>query len=226
MPAGPGPATRRSSTPSWCASHFGGTRNPLAIAWPSRIKPDAVPRPQFHHVNDIAPTIYELLRITPPKIVDGSSRTRSTASAWSTASPTQRRRTQARAVFREQRQSRHLPRWLVRRRLRPAHPLGGGRLGPDRLGLPTPTGGNSTTSARTSRRRMTSPPRAPTTRRAEGAIPRAGRGQQGVPDRRRPVAQASPRGPHQDALHELAFDASTTRMPEFTAPGLGRESSR
>ncbi|MBK5967108.1 arylsulfatase [Thiocystis minor] len=53
------------------ASHFGGTRNPLAISWPKGIQPDKSPRPQFHHVNDIAPTIYEILGITPPKVVDG-----------------------------------------------------------------------------------------------------------------------------------------------------------
>ncbi len=53
------------------ASHFGGTRNPMAVAWPARIKADKTARPQFHHVNDIAPTIYEILGITPPKVVDG-----------------------------------------------------------------------------------------------------------------------------------------------------------
>ncbi len=53
------------------ASHFGGTRNPMAVSWPARIKPDKTPRPQFHHVNDIVPTIYELLAIKPPKVVDG-----------------------------------------------------------------------------------------------------------------------------------------------------------
>ena len=53
------------------ASHFGGTRNPMAISWPKRIKADSKPRPQFHHVNDIAPTIYEVLGIKPPRIVDG-----------------------------------------------------------------------------------------------------------------------------------------------------------
>jgi arylsulfatase A-like enzyme len=52
------------------ASHFGGTRNPLAVSWPARIRPDKTPRPQFHHVNDIAPTVYELLGIKPPKVVD------------------------------------------------------------------------------------------------------------------------------------------------------------
>jgi arylsulfatase len=53
------------------ASHFGGTRNPMAISWPARIRPDHAPRSQFHHVNDIAPTIYDLLGIKPPRVVDG-----------------------------------------------------------------------------------------------------------------------------------------------------------
>lgn len=53
------------------ASHFGGTRNPMAISWPKRIKPDGKVRTQFHHVNDIVPTLYEVLGIAPPKLVDG-----------------------------------------------------------------------------------------------------------------------------------------------------------
>ena len=53
------------------ASHFGGTRNPLVISWPRGIKPDATPRSQFHHVNDVVPTIYEILGINPPQVVDG-----------------------------------------------------------------------------------------------------------------------------------------------------------
>ena len=53
------------------ASHFGGTRNPLAVSWPARIKSDQTPRAQFHHVNDIVPTVYEILGIQPPKVVDG-----------------------------------------------------------------------------------------------------------------------------------------------------------
>ena len=52
-------------------SYFGGTRNPLVISWPKRIKPDPQPRSQFHHVIDIAPTLYEILDITPPKVVNG-----------------------------------------------------------------------------------------------------------------------------------------------------------
>jgi arylsulfatase len=53
------------------AGYFGGTRTPLAISWPNGIKPDPTPRPQFHHVNDIVPTIYDILGITPPRIVNG-----------------------------------------------------------------------------------------------------------------------------------------------------------
>ena len=53
------------------ASHLGGTRNPLAIRWPARIAPDPTPRSQFHHCNDVVPTIYEILGITPPRVVNG-----------------------------------------------------------------------------------------------------------------------------------------------------------
>jgi len=53
------------------AADWGGTRTPMVISWPKRIKPDKTPRPQFHHVNDVVPTIYEILGIQPPKVVDG-----------------------------------------------------------------------------------------------------------------------------------------------------------
>lgn len=53
------------------AAHFGGTRNPMVVSWPKRIKPDSTMRSQFHHVVDIAPTIYELLEIPHPEIVHG-----------------------------------------------------------------------------------------------------------------------------------------------------------
>jgi len=58
------------------ASHFGGTRNPMVISWPKGIQPDRTPRPQFHHVNDIVPTVYEIVGIKPPKVVDGFTQDR------------------------------------------------------------------------------------------------------------------------------------------------------
>ncbi len=53
------------------ASHFGGTRNPMVISWPRGIQPDKTMRSQFHHVVDIAPTLYEILGIRPLKVVSG-----------------------------------------------------------------------------------------------------------------------------------------------------------
>jgi arylsulfatase len=53
------------------ASTLGGTRTPLAVSWPAAIPADRAPRSQFHHVNDVVPTIYDLLDITPPATVDG-----------------------------------------------------------------------------------------------------------------------------------------------------------
>lgn len=53
------------------AGFFGGTRTPLAISWPKAIKADKTPRPQFHHLDDVVPTIYDVVGITPPKEVDG-----------------------------------------------------------------------------------------------------------------------------------------------------------
>ena len=53
------------------ASHLGGTRNPLAIRWPKKVAADPVPRDQFLHVNDVVPTIYDIVGIEPPLIVHG-----------------------------------------------------------------------------------------------------------------------------------------------------------
>ena len=53
------------------ASHLGGTRNPMVMAWPNRIKPDTKVRSQFTHVIDVGPTILELAGIPEPKVVDG-----------------------------------------------------------------------------------------------------------------------------------------------------------
>ena len=53
------------------ASHLGGTRDPLVISWPAVIKDRGGLRSQFSHVNDIAPTLYEVAGITPPKVVNG-----------------------------------------------------------------------------------------------------------------------------------------------------------
>ena len=53
------------------ASHFGGTRQGLAISWPGHIKDLGGIRAQFHHVIDIVPTILEATGIKAPDTVNG-----------------------------------------------------------------------------------------------------------------------------------------------------------
>jgi arylsulfatase A-like enzyme len=53
------------------ASHLGGTTDPLIVSWPARIKDKGGLRTQFQHVNDIAPTIYDIAGITFPDRVNG-----------------------------------------------------------------------------------------------------------------------------------------------------------
>jgi arylsulfatase len=53
------------------ASHFGGTRNGLVVSWPKVIKDRGGLRTQFHHVIDVAPTLYEAAGIRPPTAVHG-----------------------------------------------------------------------------------------------------------------------------------------------------------
>ncbi len=53
------------------ASHFGGTRQGMAIAWPNRIKDAGGIRTQFHHVIDIVPTLLDAAGIQAPDSVEG-----------------------------------------------------------------------------------------------------------------------------------------------------------
>src|SRR6516225_4905981 len=53
------------------ASHFGGTRQGMAISWPKAIKDKGGIRNQFHHFIDIVPTILEATGIKAPSVVDG-----------------------------------------------------------------------------------------------------------------------------------------------------------
>jgi arylsulfatase A-like enzyme len=53
------------------ASHLGGTRNPVVISWPKRIKDRGGVRTQFHHIIDLAPTILEAAGIPQPSTVNG-----------------------------------------------------------------------------------------------------------------------------------------------------------
>jgi len=54
-------------------THEGGVHVPLIVHWPTQIRADerGGVRDQFHHVNDIAPTIYEILGVTPQPVYRG-----------------------------------------------------------------------------------------------------------------------------------------------------------
>jgi arylsulfatase len=54
------------------ASHFGGTRQGVAMAWPNRIKDKGGIRTQFHHIIDVMPTLLEAVGISQPVMVNGS----------------------------------------------------------------------------------------------------------------------------------------------------------
>ena len=53
------------------ASHFGGTRQGMAIAWRNHITDAGGIRTQFHHIIDIVPTILEATGIPAPVMVNG-----------------------------------------------------------------------------------------------------------------------------------------------------------
>ncbi|OBK17327.1 arylsulfatase [Mycobacterium asiaticum] len=53
------------------ASHLGGTRDPMVVAWPSRIPAGSGIRSQFAHCIDIAPTVLEAIGLPEPVSVDG-----------------------------------------------------------------------------------------------------------------------------------------------------------
>ena len=69
--AGPMPERHPYQGVKLLAAYMGGTRTPLVISWPAKIEHDGKVRSQFHHVNDIAATLYDVLDITPPEVVNG-----------------------------------------------------------------------------------------------------------------------------------------------------------
>ena len=53
------------------ASHLGGDRDPMVIAWPKHIPAGGAVRSQFTHVIDVAPTVLDLVGIPVPSVVNG-----------------------------------------------------------------------------------------------------------------------------------------------------------
>jgi arylsulfatase A-like enzyme len=57
------------------ASHLGGTRDPMVVHWPTRIKEQGGLRSQFTHVIDIGPTILEAAGVPQPTHINGVEQT-------------------------------------------------------------------------------------------------------------------------------------------------------
>ncbi len=52
-------------------SHLGGTRNPLVVRWPEKVRDDGALRSHFTHVIDVGPTILDVAGIPMPTHIDG-----------------------------------------------------------------------------------------------------------------------------------------------------------
>lgn len=52
-------------------THEGGVRCPLIVQWPRGLPRTGEIRQQFHHVNDIVPTLFELLGVRAPEVYNG-----------------------------------------------------------------------------------------------------------------------------------------------------------
>ena len=52
-------------------SHLGGTRNPMVVHWPDRIKESGALRSHFTHVIDIGPTVLDIAGVPMPTHIDG-----------------------------------------------------------------------------------------------------------------------------------------------------------
>jgi arylsulfatase A-like enzyme len=53
------------------ASHFGGLRNGMVVAWPRHVPDPGAVRSQFAHVSDIMPTVLEAAGVTAPQTLNG-----------------------------------------------------------------------------------------------------------------------------------------------------------
>jgi arylsulfatase A-like enzyme/uncharacterized membrane protein len=53
------------------ASHLGGARDPMVVAWPAKIEASREVRSQFTHCIDVAPTVLEAVGLPEPTAVDG-----------------------------------------------------------------------------------------------------------------------------------------------------------
>ena len=148
------------------ASHFGGTRQGMAISWPGHIKDVGGIRTQFHHMIDIVPTILEATGIQAPDMVNGIKQKPiegvSMAYTFDTGRMPTRRRSATRSISRCSATAESTTTAGMPARRRPRRP---GSWGRPSCPTSTTTSGNSTTSPKTTRNTTISRPRIPTSSR-------------------------------------------------------------
>ena len=154
------------------ASHLGGTRNPMVVAWPNRIEASGDLRSQFTHCIDIGPTILEAAGIPEPKVVDGIEQEPMDGTSFlytfDDANAEERHTVQyfevigSRAIYKD-------GWWACARLDKTPWEFSPATLAPiraRRAGTPSRTRGSCTTCRTTSRRRRTSRPRTPRSSRS------------------------------------------------------------
>ncbi len=142
------------------ASHFGGTRQGMAISWPGDIKDVGGIHSQFHHIIDIVPTILEATGIPAPATVNGIAQKPiegvSMAYTFDQANANAPSKRDARNISRCSPTAASTTMAGMPARHRPKRP---GLWARQRCLRSTNTSGSSTTSPRTSRKTTTSRPR-------------------------------------------------------------------
>jgi arylsulfatase len=211
------------------AAHFGGTRNPLVISWPKRINPDPALRAQFHHVVDIAPTIYDLLGIKPPKVVNGEKQIKIDGTSLAYTFTNATAPAPKRKVFFDNNGSRALYKdgWMASTfgPLKPWDPVGSAQALPkwdsatDRWELHKLdedfSQANDLAAAR---------PEKLAELKAE--FLEVAKDNKAFPIGAAMWTRLHPEDVVKTAYTSWTFNANTRRMPEFTAPGIGRASNR
>ena len=211
------------------ASHLGGTRNPMAVRWPTKIAPDSTPRTQFHHCNDLVPTIYEIVGSLLREWSTASRKIPSTGSALPTPLTS--------LTLKDDCAPSTSRSWAVV----PSTTTGGwplpsghaphgfrGCLRAFGSGRPTTTLGSCTTSTRTGPRPTTWPSLSRTSSRqmretfsieaAKNSVYPVGGGLW--------IVALHPELRISTPYREWNFTADITRMPEFCAPALGNRENR
>ncbi len=212
------------------ASDLGGTRNPMAVRWPAKIAPDAMPRTQFHHCNDVVPTIYEVVGITPPRVVNGIPQDPIDGASFAyTFDEPRRRRPTGHPVLRDHGQPCDLPRRLDGLCVRPTAAMGA-RASPGHPRVDARPGhvASCTTSTRTGRRPTTWRPQSPkNSRRCEETFAiEAARNSVYPVGGGLWVIALHPELRISTPYREWNFTGDITRMPEFCAPALGNRENR